>query len=363
MTYAVFISYRRADTGGHARWLFDRLRLWFDTDELFFDQSSIDMGERFPESIEAAIDAAKVVMGPNWLTTLNERVAQPGIDYVRAEVARALAHEAASASPRIVPVLMGGTKMPAAEDFVEPLRGELSGLLEHNAHAFEGPQADFDAQFKRLRDHIASIDGVPAPRFRPPQGATRPRHIPHSRNPNFTGRERELYTLHQALAGGHRAALTALSGLGGVGKTQLAFEYSYRHEDDYAGIWWFRAETPETLGTDMRLLADALGVASGVTGQNDVMGAVHAWLDQQDSPWLLVYDNATGPEAVLPSLPARRGLHHIIVTSRHTGGWGGVAEPLEVATLKREESVAFVLTRTHQTDRHGAVRLAEALGD
>jgi hypothetical protein len=73
----------------------------------------------------------------------------------------------------------------------------------------------------------------------------------YSRNPNFPGREPELAALRQALTTEHSAALTALSGLGGVGKTQLALEYSYRHEAGYAGIWWFRAEAPEGLGNDM----------------------------------------------------------------------------------------------------------------
>ena len=80
-----------------------------------------------------------------------------------------------------------------------------------------------------------------------------------------------------------------------MGKTQLALEYSYRYEDDYAGIWWFRSETPETLGFDMRLLADELKVAPGVTEQALVMTEVYKWLKLQTNSWLLVFDNATSP--------------------------------------------------------------------
>ena len=46
------------------------------------------------------------------------------------------------------------------------------------------------------------------------------------RNPFFTGRERVLTQLQEALAEQGRAAL---SGLGGVGKTQTAVEYAHRH--------------------------------------------------------------------------------------------------------------------------------------
>ena len=58
------------------------------------------------------------------------------------------------------------------------------------------------------------------------------------------------------------AALTqAISGLGGVGKTQLAVEYAYRHAGDYAAVWWVRAEEPGPLAADYAALAGALGRA------------------------------------------------------------------------------------------------------
>ena len=76
MQPSVFISYRRADTGGHAGRLFDRLSRWFDAGEVFFDVDTFDAGDVFPERIERAIRAAKVVLvviGPGWLEELNTR--------------------------------------------------------------------------------------------------------------------------------------------------------------------------------------------------------------------------------------------------------------------------------------------------
>ena len=58
------------------------------------------------------IKVVPVVIGPDWLTTLSEEAAQPSIDYVRAEVTRALACDFASSSERVLPVLIGGTSMP-----------------------------------------------------------------------------------------------------------------------------------------------------------------------------------------------------------------------------------------------------------
>src|SRR5262249_29662022 len=72
------------------------------------------------------------------------------------------------------------------------------------------------------------------------------------RNAVFTGREDVLDALHKALAAGN-AALTpmpfALRGLGGIGKTQTAAEYAYRHRSDYEAIFWVIGETPEQLAS------------------------------------------------------------------------------------------------------------------
>ena len=63
-------------------------------------------------------------------------------------------------------------------------------------------------------------------------------NVPHLRNPNFTGRDALLAELHTALTSGRAAAVTqAISGLGGVGKTQLAAEYAYRSAHEYSLVW------------------------------------------------------------------------------------------------------------------------------
>ena len=51
-------------------------------------------------------------------------------------------------------------------------------------------------------------------------------------NPYFTGREALLEQLNAALTAGEQVALVqmqAISGLGGIGKTQLALAYAYRY--------------------------------------------------------------------------------------------------------------------------------------
>src|SRR5262245_13622226 len=86
-------------------------------------------------------------------------------------------------------------------------------------------------------------------------------NIPFRRNPHFTGRDDLIVEIVKALAAGEVAALTqpqAITGLGGVGKTQLAVEYVYRHAADYDIIWWVRSEELVTMATDFAGLGSEL---------------------------------------------------------------------------------------------------------
>jgi len=214
---SIFISYRRSETTGYALWLFSQLREWFDVEALFFDQSSVDAGERFPDSIQSGIASAKVVLvviGPEWVSILNTRAKHNKVDYVLEEVAQALYQSAQTVTPTIIPVLVGDTPMPSADDLHPDVRDKLSDLFIHNAFEIKGTQSDMDSQLKQLRARIAEIKGVPSPSFRVPEEANSPWHVPFRRNVNFTGRDTDLTKLRDALEKSQGAALTALSGLG-----------------------------------------------------------------------------------------------------------------------------------------------------
>jgi tetratricopeptide (TPR) repeat protein len=187
-------------------------------------------------------------------------------------------------------------------------------------------------------------------------------NIPHLRNPNFTGRESLLTQLRTALTSGQPAALTqAISGLGGVGKTQLAVEYAYCYVAEYDVVWWVRAEEPATLAADYAGLAGPLDLPQkDEPDQRVVVEAVRRWLGQ-NAGWLLVFDNAPGPAQVRDYLP-QAATGHVLVTSRNPA-WRGVASPLTVQVLERPESVDFLLKRTGQADEEAADALADALGD
>jgi hypothetical protein len=171
-------------------------------------------------------------------------------------------------------------------------------------------------------------------------------NVPDLRNPHFTGRDELLEAVHRTLTEGP-AALTALSGLGGIGKTQLALEYAYRHRAEFDLVWWLRAEEPATLLADLAALAGELELpeAEGRELAAAALAARRA-LERRDR-WLLVFDNARREEDLRELLP-RGGGGQVLVTSRNPS-WERVM-PLEVPLLPHAAATAFLLERTGQDD-------------
>ncbi len=191
-------------------------------------------------------------------------------------------------------------------------------------------------------------------------------NVPHARNPNFTGRAWNITTLHAVLRSGRAGdAIQALSGLGGVGKTQIALEYAYQHVGDYDVVWWLRAEEPATLASDFASLAAHLAGARWMSfpresDQRSIIASVKRWLEQHGR-WLLVFDSAREPGVVAPYLPSA-ATGHVLITTRNAS-FRGVATLVPIRELERVDSIAFLQARTGQSDRQAAQKLCEALGD
>ncbi len=187
-------------------------------------------------------------------------------------------------------------------------------------------------------------------------------HVPHNRNPNFTGRAKLLADLREALTSRQPGVLTqVLSGMGGVGKTQLAVEYAYRHAGDYSLVWWVRAEEPAQLAGDYARLAVELDLPQKAAPEQKVaIQAARRRLADLTS-WLLIFDNALDPAEVREYVP-QGGSGHVLVTSRNPN-WLSLAAPVAVKVLDRDESVRFLLKRTRQQDQAAAGAVADALGN
>nr|WP_221375253.1 FxSxx-COOH system tetratricopeptide repeat protein [Actinoplanes polyasparticus] len=179
------------------------------------------------------------------------------------------------------------------------------------------------------------------------------------RNISFVGREAILAHLRTRLASDGAAVVMALHGWGGVGKTQLAAEYAHRYVADYDLVWWIAAEQTELLGEQFGALAAALGLVSDDSDAGDAEREARAYL-RRHGRWLVVFDNAEGPGALWPAVPAGPG--HTIITSRNPA-WSQVAAPVPVDVFARAESTALLRRQVPALSATAADRMADMLGD
>ena len=160
------------------------------------------------------------------------------------------------------------------------------------------------------------------------------------RNFFFTGREQVLAQLRNALVA---QGCAAMSGLGGVGKTQAAVEYTHRHFDDYVYTLWATAHSHEALVSSYAMLAGLLKLPeAGAQDQTLAVGAVQRWLSSHER-WLLVLDNADDLGMVRAFIPAGKN-GHVLLTTR-AQAVGAVARLVEIQEMGIEEGALFVLRR------------------
>ncbi len=171
-------------------------------------------------------------------------------------------------------------------------------------------------------------------------------NIPYPRNPFFLGRDDKLSHLRHFLQAGQATALSqpqAISGLGGVGKTQLALEYAYRFHQNYQAVLWARAENREELVSSYVTLASLLRLPERKAKEQDLaVQAVKTWL-QAHSKWLLILDNADELALLADFLPSAFG-GHLLLTTR-AAATGRLAHRLEIETLLPEQGALFLLRR------------------
>ncbi len=211
------------------------------------------------------------------------------------------------------------------------------------------------------------VDIVPNPAPLPPGSL-----MPLSSNPLFVGRKQDLQALASALKREGIAAVSevktvATTGLGGIGKTQLACEFVHRYGQFFpGGVFWLSFEDATTVGAKIATcggpgVLDLSPAYWGLPLDDQIRLVQNAW--QQPVPRLLVFDNCEDPALLHRWRPSNGGCR-ILVTSRH-GDWEAAlgVQALTLGVLLREESIA--LLRYHCPKIAEAIldAIAEELGD
>ncbi len=296
------------------------------------------------------------VLSPDYLRSL----------YGMAEWAAAFAADPDGAKGKLVPVKV---REVALEGLLAPIihvnlvgLGEaaarealLSGLVPGRirpesvqfpgAHLFPGP-APSPPDPGQAKAALAALPLEEVPKPGPlPVGS----RMPLSPNPLFVGREEDLKTLARQLKAGGTSAIgqvkiAAATGLGGMGKTQLASEFVHRYGQFFAGgAFWMSFADAASVSAEVAACGRSLGLHSSfeaLTLEQQIRLVQDAW--QGPLPRLLVFDNCE-EEALLRHWRPTSGGARVLVTSRRAE-WDSAlgVKTVPLTTLPRAASIELL---------------------
>ncbi|HEU5375789.1 MAG TPA: TIR domain-containing protein [Ktedonobacteraceae bacterium] len=258
-------------------------------------------------------------------------------------------HEAGEA--RVIPILLrpvDWASAPFTHLQALPTTGKAITLWNNQDEAWVDVAQEIRKTLEELPNGNRTRASLPV-RKKPARPAPFPPvwNVPYRYSFFFTGREHvveKLFTNFTTSSPGG-PPLQALSGLGGLGKTQTAVEYAYRYRQEYQTVLWMDAETAEDLLASFKTAAELLKRPTAhLQNMQSLLASMHEWL-RNTTDWLLILDNADNLAQMEPFLPqSARG--HLLLTTRATA-MGLLAQPLALPLLPPDDGALCLLRRAN----------------
>ncbi len=176
--------------------------------------------------------------------------------------------------------------------------------------------------------------------------------------PGFQPRPDLLRQLNQVGQG-----VLVLTGMRGVGKTQLAAAYArVKLARGWRLVAWVNAESTGSLLAGLAAVADAAGLSYGDPGQTaaDAGQAVRHRLEADGDRCLLVFDDARDPDALRPFVPVG-GAGRVLITSSWLPG-AGLGTDVPVDVFDADQALDLLGVQATWADDEAAEEVAAELG-
>jgi len=182
--------------------------------------------------------------------------------------------------------------------------------------------SDITACFRSYQKRFSSID---------------PWELPLSSD-KFVGQELQLQAIKERLQlveARKPVNIVTVLGTGGIGKTYLATHLSHYPPYTYKFRVWFDATTEEGLNVQYANFAEDVHLSIENKFPEQIRRSVKQWFQQQ-SEWLIIYDNAESKSAIKQYIPSQGG--QVIITTRSKKS----PNAIRVQLMTEEDSVAVL---------------------
>ncbi|KAM3102453.1 tetratricopeptide repeat protein [Phormidesmis sp. 146-12] len=157
----------------------------------------------------------------------------------------------------------------------------------------------------------------------------------------FVGRDEDLATLHEQLQSRETIAISSITGMGGIGKTELAAQYALEQRDlgTYpGGICWLKAR--EDVGSQIVLFARSHFNFSIPDDLELAQKVAWCWRKWEQKETLIVLDDVQAYEDVKPFLPPQRSQFKVLMTTRSR--FGHPVQNYEIKVLSEGQSLELL---------------------
>lgn len=189
------------------------------------------------------------------------------------------------------------------------------------------------------------------------------------RNQAFTGRRQILTDIYNKFKADPVEPILVLYGLCGIGKTEIAREYAYRHKKDYRAVLWINAGSANVLHKSITDLPLDFPEPKDLEESGCML---NHWL-AANANWLLIFDHVHDLEPIINMLPQNLKGHVLLTTRTQIISHFDVAGiPVEIMSpeegalllLRRSRKIAFraPLYKAADEDRSFAIQLSHLLG-
>ena len=225
-----------------------------------------------------------------------------------------------------------------------------------------------------LQDAFQQLEKLPLEEVASLAGLPHGSRLPLSRNHFFVGRDERFKVLAKILKAGDaelegQVVTVAVTGIGGVGKSQLANEFAHRYGQYFSGgVFWLNFANPSAISAEVASCGGAGGMEvrpdfDRLSLEDQVGTVMAAW--QNELPRLLIFDNCED-EMLLKRWRPPMGGCRVLVTSRRER-WDPVlgVRTLALNVLDRHDGIALLCRyRSDLSGENPALSaIAEELGD